>query len=140
MLISDEKSELPPTAQTYPSSLLTTATGSRLFESILAVAPERIFKALWELYFVGKIGKFAGHPFANFVTAKGVSRLDAEGVEQVIKECKSVAGGRGLISKLSSHRCRVKPTRRNRANERLTRLGREGHCHSFYTKPSPYSE
>ncbi|KAK1926743.1 armadillo-type protein [Papiliotrema laurentii] len=85
-------------AQTYPSSLLTTATGSRLFESILAVAPEEVFKSLWTVYFVGKTGKFAGHPFANFVTAKGVSRLDAEDVEQVVKECRAVAGGRSLIS------------------------------------------
>lgn len=57
-----------------------------------------MFKSLWTVYFVGKTGKFAGHPFANFVTAKGVSRLDAEGVEQVVKECRAVAGGRSLIS------------------------------------------
>jgi len=36
---------------------------------------------------------------SNFVVAKGVERLDKEGVERVVGECKAVQGGRGMISK-----------------------------------------
>jgi hypothetical protein len=35
---------------------------------------------------------------SNFVVAKGVERLDKEGVERVVGECKAVQGGRGMIS------------------------------------------
>lgn len=87
-----------PTAGQYLATLLTTATGTRLFETILVVSPHATFKQLWSVYFVGKIGKFAGHPYANFTVAKGVSRLDADGVEEVVRECKAVSGGRVLIS------------------------------------------
>ncbi|WWD09471.1 hypothetical protein V865_007595 [Kwoniella europaea PYCC6329] len=86
-----------PEAQPYLSTLLQTQTGTRLFESLLSLAPEPVFKALWSAYFVGKLGKLAGHPYANFVTAKGVSRLDKEGIEGLIVEVKGNSGGRGLI-------------------------------------------
>ncbi|WVQ62132.1 uncharacterized protein L199_000270 [Kwoniella botswanensis] len=86
-----------PEAQPYLSTLLQTQTGTRLFESLLSLAPETVFKALWSAYFVGKLGKLAGHPYANFVTAKGVSRLDKEGIEGLIVEVKGNSGGRGLI-------------------------------------------
>jgi hypothetical protein len=36
---------------------------------------------------------------SNFVVAKGVERLDKDGVERVVAECKAVQGGRGMISK-----------------------------------------
>ncbi|ORX36012.1 armadillo-type protein, partial [Kockovaella imperatae] len=81
----------------YPASLLSFPIGSHLFEKILSVAPEPIFQELWRLYFHGKIGKLAIHPFANFVVASGVARLDADGILSVVKECKSVNGGRSLI-------------------------------------------
>jgi len=67
----------------------------------LIVSPFAVFQSLWSLYFAGKIGKYAGHPYANFVVAKGVARLDADGVENVVKECKAVAGARGLVSKFA---------------------------------------
>ncbi|WVW82368.1 hypothetical protein I302_104375 [Kwoniella bestiolae CBS 10118] len=86
-----------PEPQQYLSTLLQTQTGTRLFESLLSLAPEPVFKALWSAYFVGKLGKLAGHPYANFVTAKGVSRLDKEGIEGLISEVKGNSGGRGLI-------------------------------------------
>jgi len=35
---------------------------------------------------------------SNFVVAKGVERLDKDGVERVVGECKAVQGGRGMIS------------------------------------------
>ena len=38
---------------------------------------------------------------SNFVVAKGVERLDKEGVERVVGECKAVSGGRQMISMFS---------------------------------------
>ncbi|ORY23216.1 armadillo-type protein [Naematelia encephala] len=95
-LVTNLKSS--PSPQPYPTNLLTTQTGTRLFETTLRVVPQPIFEKVWELYFVGKTGKLAGHPYANFVVAKGVSRLEKDGIEAVVKECRSVSGGRGLIS------------------------------------------
>jgi len=40
---------------------------------------------------------------SNFVVAKGVERLDKDGMERVVGECKAVQGGRGMISE-SSHK------------------------------------
>ena len=99
-----DKSDAEIKAREYPTNLLTTSNGTRLFETILAVAPYPVFQQLWSVYFVGKIGKFAGHPYANFTVAKGVSRLDAEEVEGVIRECKAVSGARGLISESEDKR------------------------------------
>ncbi|WRT64203.1 uncharacterized protein IL334_001132 [Kwoniella shivajii] len=86
-----------PEAQPYLSTLLLTQTGTRLFESLLTLSPPSIFNALWKAYFVGKLGKLAGHPYANFVVAKGVSRLDKARIEDLVGEVKGNSGGRGLI-------------------------------------------
>nr|XP_018267234.1 uncharacterized protein I303_01219 [Kwoniella dejecticola CBS 10117]OBR89392.1 hypothetical protein I303_01219 [Kwoniella dejecticola CBS 10117] len=86
-----------PEPQPYLSTVLQTQTGTRLFETLLSLAPDKVFKALWKAYFVGKLGKLAGHPYANFVTAKGVSRLDKKGIEALIGEVEGNSGGRGLI-------------------------------------------
>lgn len=40
---------------------------------------------------------------SNFVVAKGVERLDKEGVERVVGECKAVQGGRGMISESTAY-------------------------------------
>jgi len=69
-------------------------------EAILLHAPPAIFSSIWSTYFQGKIGKLATHPFANFVVAKAVLRLDEGGIEEVVRECKSLSGGRSLISRL----------------------------------------
>lgn len=87
--------------QPFLLTLQSSPTGTRLFETLLRVSPPNVFSALWTTYFVGKIGKLAAHPFANFVVAKGVSRLDQLGLENVIRECAAVSGGRGLISESS---------------------------------------
>ena len=87
-----------PTAQVYLASLLAAPTGTRLLETILRVSPAEIVNQVWALYFEGKIGKLATHPFANFVVAQGVGRLDVAQIEQVVKECRAVAGGKGMIS------------------------------------------
>jgi hypothetical protein len=61
-----------------------------------------VFEAIWSLYFQGKIGKLAGHPYANFVVARGVERLEKEEIEEVVRECKAVSGGKVLISAYKS--------------------------------------
>lgn len=91
----------PPQPQPYLTSLLTTLTGTHLLEAILIHSPKSVFEAIWSAYFQVNIGELATHPFANFVVARGVSRLDAAGVEGVVEECNSLSGGRGLISMLS---------------------------------------
>ncbi len=57
---------------------------------MLTFAPIKIFHAMWELYFKGKIGKMASHPIANFVTAAGIKRLDDAGIENVVAELQAV--------------------------------------------------
>lgn len=79
------------------SSVLVSKTGAHLVEAVLRFAPDRVFDAIWKAYFVGKIGKLAVHPYANFVVGRGVARLDAAGVADTAKEVQDVSGGRGLI-------------------------------------------
>lgn len=86
-----------PKPQPYLSAQLVSVTGTRLFEALLKVAPKKVFKALWKTYFIGKLGKLAPHPYANYVVAAGVSRLDAAGIEAAVSEIQGVSGGRGLI-------------------------------------------
>lgn len=87
-----------PLAKQYIPSLLVSQAGTHMLESILALAPQPVFDALWELYFVGKLGRLAGHPMGNYVVAKGVGRLGVEQVQAAVGEVQGNAGGRGLIS------------------------------------------
>ncbi|OWZ68417.1 hypothetical protein AYX14_05478 [Cryptococcus neoformans] len=84
-------------ARPYLLSLIMTQTGTRLSECILSLAPQKVFDAIWSTYFEGKLGKLAGHPYANFVVAKGVSRLQLGKIEKLIEEVLGNSGGRGLI-------------------------------------------
>lgn len=86
-----------PTPQPYLSAQLVSVTGTRLFEALLKLSPKRVFKALWKTYFVSKLGKLAVHPYANYVVAAGVARLDGAALQSAIGEIQSVSGGRGLI-------------------------------------------
>lgn len=86
-------------AKEYIPSLLTSQAGTHMLEAILQHSPSNVFDKIWELYFVGKLGRLAGHPTGNYVVAKAVSRLELEKVEGLVKEVQSNAGGRGLISK-----------------------------------------
>lgn len=86
-------------SQPYLVSLLTLSTGTRLFETLLLHSPRAVFNKIWSTYFEGKIGKLAIHPMSNFVVAKAIERLDEQGIERVVMECKAVSGGRGMISK-----------------------------------------
>lgn len=77
-----------------------------------------MFQHIWRLYFSGSIGRYAGHPFDNFVVAKGVSRLGEKEIEDVVRECKAVAGARGLISESDfSFTMNFQLTSRNGSNE-----------------------
>jgi nucleolar protein 9 len=89
-----------PTAGQYIPSLLTTQPGTHTLETILTSSSERIFTSIWSTYFVGKIGKLAGHPTANYVIARAVGRLGLEELQGVMRECRAVAGGKGMISEL----------------------------------------
>ncbi|WVR05940.1 hypothetical protein IAU60_002966 [Kwoniella sp. DSM 27419] len=89
--------EAPFETQPYLLGLLASQTGTRLFETLLQLSPQPIFDALWSTYFQKKLGKLAGHPYANFVVAKGVSRLGEKEIEALVSEIKGVSGGRGLI-------------------------------------------
>lgn len=97
LLTPDSGSEEKPKPQPYLSGILVSPTGTRLLEALLKLSPPRVFEALWKTYFVGKIGKWAGHPYANFVVAAGISRLDGKQVRSAIKEIKAVSGGKGLV-------------------------------------------
>ncbi|KAK8865980.1 hypothetical protein IAR55_001130 [Kwoniella newhampshirensis] len=87
----------PLETQPYLLSLLASQTGTRLFEALLLLSPPHIISTIWSTYFEKKLGKLAGHPYANFVVAKGVTRLDKEQIEGLVSEIKTVSGGRGLI-------------------------------------------
>jgi nucleolar protein 9 len=106
---TDEK----PLAKQYIPSLLVSQAGTHMLEAILAHSPPSVFEAVWELYFVGKLGRLAGHPMGNYVVAKGVGRLDVGGLEGAVKEVQGNAGGRGLISTslLIHGRCQVRTPR-----------------------------
>lgn len=86
-----------PTPQPYLSAQLVSVTGTRLFEALLKLSPKKVFKALWKTYVADKFGKLATHPYANYVVAAGVSRLDASGLLSAVEEIKGSSGGRGLI-------------------------------------------
>lgn len=97
-LVTAHLAQETPIAQPFLTSLVGSQTGTRLYEAMLVHCPAHLFNVLWRTYFEGKIGKLAGHPYANFVVAKACSRLDADGVRAVVHECRAVAGGRALIS------------------------------------------
>lgn len=56
---------------------------------MLAIAPQNIFKSLWDSYFVGKLGKLASHPIGNFVVSSGVKRLSKDQLEVMIQEIRA---------------------------------------------------
>ncbi|CAD6571315.1 MAG: Nucleolar protein 9 [Tremellales sp. Tagirdzhanova-0007] len=87
----------PANPQEYLNSLIANPTGTHLFEAILLHSPFPIFNVIWCTYFRGKISKLALHPYANFVVARGVSRLDRDGIQNVVAECASLSGGQGFI-------------------------------------------
>ena len=57
---------------------------------MLTVAPAHIFDIMWNLHFVGKIGKLSSHPIANFVVSTGVRRASEDQMRRIIEELKAV--------------------------------------------------
>ena len=73
-------------------------TASRLFEVMLAVAPDPLFAALWSTYLGGdRLSKLAGHPVANFIVAKAIRRLDADAVDEIVAALKRDGTARKLV-------------------------------------------
>lgn len=86
-ILLDESSG-SPTRSDYLELLLRDTTGSHLFELLLRVAPPAVFAAIWDTYFVGRMGKLSVHPVANFVVAKAVGRLGESQLEGLLEEVK----------------------------------------------------
>lgn len=89
-LFTASSSPPEPKADDFFPSLFRDTTGSHLAQAILTTASEKIFDILWRLHFVGKIGKLATHPIANFVVSTGVKRSTEEQMQRVIDELKAV--------------------------------------------------
>jgi nucleolar protein 9 len=49
-----------------------------------------VIGALWDTYIIGKIGRLAIHPVANFVVAAGFARLEGEKLVSSIREMSKV--------------------------------------------------
>lgn len=104
----------------YLPSLLRDTTGSHLLQTILLTCPAHIFTIIWKTYFVGKVGKLAGHPIGNYVISSGVSRLMPESesggnasLESLIAELEVV----GVSHLIKSARTSVLKALVNRASQ-----------------------
>ena len=69
-----------------------------MLQAILLHAPEIILQAIWQTYFVGKVGKLASHPIGNYVVSSGIKRLQGERLKAVMLELEAV-GVSNLIRK-----------------------------------------
>lgn len=76
----------------YIETLLRDPTSSHLVEVLLSHSPPRVFRAVWSIYFHGRLSKLATHPVANYVVAKAVARLDGDELGDVMEEMKGAFG------------------------------------------------
>jgi hypothetical protein len=90
ILVSASSSPPEPKADDFFPSLFRDTTGSHLAQAILTVAPTHIFDILWQLHFVGKIGKLSSHPIGNFVVSTGVRRASEDQMRRIMEELKAV--------------------------------------------------
>ncbi|KAL5508549.1 NOP9 [Sanghuangporus vaninii] len=74
----------------YVMTLLREATASHLLERLVALAPEPVYDAMWDLYFGGKLNRLATHPVANFVVARAIERANDKQLSSVLEELKGV--------------------------------------------------
>lgn len=88
----DQSPSIPLPRSDYIETLLRDPTSSHLVEALLLHAPQRIFAAIWATYVQGRVAKLATHPVSNYVVAKGIERLDGEGLAEVVKEMGSAFG------------------------------------------------
>jgi len=82
--------------------MLRETTTSHTFETILKVAPNPAFKALYTTYFQSRLAKVAVHPVINFVFATAISRMDKETLGAAVHELNEGEVGKSLIGKLFS--------------------------------------
>ncbi|GAA5946264.1 hypothetical protein JCM3765_000176 [Sporobolomyces pararoseus] len=75
----------------YLAGLLRHPASSPTFEILLTLAPHPVFSALWDSFFKGKLHRLAGNAVANFVVAVGISKVDEEQLESLVKEVRSIA-------------------------------------------------
>ncbi|EIN10789.1 ARM repeat-containing protein [Punctularia strigosozonata HHB-11173 SS5] len=98
----------------YLMTLLRDPTSSHLLETLVSRSPEAVFDLLWQTYFRGKLAGAKGrkalsvnglalHPVANFVVARAVERLGAEGLREACEEL----GGEGVRRVLQANRIGV---------------------------------
>lgn len=88
----------PGVPNAFIETILRDQTASRLFEVMLAVAPDPLFQSLWAAYLGGdRLSKLAGHPVANFIVAKAIRRLDAAALDEVVTTVKRDGTARKLV-------------------------------------------
>ncbi|GAA6005197.1 hypothetical protein JCM11491_002616 [Sporobolomyces phaffii] len=75
----------------YLAGLLRHPASSPTFEILLTLAPHPVFSALWNSFFKGKLHRLAGNAVANFVVAVGISKVDEEQLEGLVKEVRGIA-------------------------------------------------
>ncbi|GAA5909637.1 RNA-binding RNA processing protein NOP9 [Sporobolomyces salmoneus] len=75
----------------YLAGLLRHPASSPTFEILLTLAPHPVFSALWDSFFKGKLHRLAGNAVANFVVAVGISKVDEEQLESLVKEVRGIA-------------------------------------------------
>lgn len=75
----------------YLAGLLRHPASSPTFEMLLSLAPHPVFSALWDSFFKGKLHRLAGNAVANFVVAVGISKVDEEQLENLVKEVSGIA-------------------------------------------------
>lgn len=75
-----------PPRSDYIETLLRSNISSHVLEKLVSLCPEPIFDLLFKVYFVGRMGRLAGHPVANFVCARAVERANEEQTQIVVDE------------------------------------------------------
>ncbi|GAA5868952.1 hypothetical protein JCM16303_000316 [Sporobolomyces ruberrimus] len=75
----------------YLAGLLRHPASSPTFEILLTLAPHPVFSALWDSFFKGKLHRLAGNAVANFVVAVGISKVDGDQLEGLVKEVRGIA-------------------------------------------------
>ena len=78
-----------PARSDYVESLLRSNIASHVLEVVLQNVSQPVFELMFKMYFAGRINRLAGHPVANFVTARVVQRANKEQVELVVDELAS---------------------------------------------------
>lgn len=75
----------------YIESIMREPSGSKLFETIIESVPSTHLKSFYEVYFNGRIGRFAHNPITNFVLQKLITTcMDPEIIKSIITELRPI--------------------------------------------------